>query len=42
MGSSEEQDEAFRRQPKSLDCDAVVAAAMRQAELTVLLQQGGI
>jgi len=29
IGSSEEQDESFRHQPKSLDCDAVVAAAMR-------------
>lgn len=29
IGDSDEQDEAFIRRPKSLDCDAVVAAAMR-------------
>ena len=29
IGSSDKQDDAFRRRPKSLNCDAVVAAAMR-------------
>ena len=29
IGSSDKQDEAFQRRPKSLNCDAVIAAAMR-------------
>lgn len=29
IGSSDKQDKAFKRRPKSLNCDAVVAAAMR-------------
>ena len=29
IGSSDEQNKAFKRRPKSLDCNAVVAAAMR-------------